>query len=212
MLRDPAFTPGPRGPLSTLRHAAQARDGPPASLPDIDRNPPPWYAECDDVLVNYPPESDNSRIPFGAFRPSCARAGGAGVSGSGQEEFCKKPEVNRSIQSGCAASNVLLDGPKRTATWPSTPPRRMCLAQRHPCWQGLNGRGCGHSAQDGLPVIRDACPARSSSKTRPSERCTHSVSSCGSLERVLEAVSAAGWCSAEASKGPLSRLWHAAVT
>ena len=163
------------------------------------------------ILVKYfPPGSDPIDFCFGSFRPSCARAGGAAVSGRRQEEFCKKPEVNRSIQSGCAASNVLLDGPKRTATWPSTPPRRMCLAQRHPCWQGLNGRGCGHSAQDGLQVIRDACPARSSSKTRPSERCTHSVTV--RLERVLEAVSAAGWCSAEASKGPLSRLWHAAVT
>ena len=54
----------------------------------------------------FPPGSDRRRFCFGSFRPSCARAGGAGVSGSGQEEFCKKPEVNRSIQSGCMASNV----------------------------------------------------------------------------------------------------------
>ena len=130
---------------------------------------------------------------------------------SAERSFAKNPRsiANRSIQSGCMASNVLLDGPEWTAIWPSTPPRRMPLAQRHPWWHGLIGRSGGPPAQNGLHLFHSACPASSSSKNRASGPCTHSVTV--RLERVLEAVSGAGWCSAEASRRPLSRLRHAAM-
>ena len=161
------------------------------------------------LLTTFLLGSDPIGFCFGSFRPSCARAGGAGVSGDRRAGFCKKPEVNRSIQSGGMASNVLLDGPEWTAIWPSTPPRRMRLAQRHPWWHGLIGRSGGPPAQNGLHLFPIACPASSSSKNRASGPCTHSVTV--RLERVLEAVSGAGWCSAEASRRPLSRLRHAAM-